>query len=87
MPPTPRNGSTREWRRLRTLVLTRDHHTCHRPDPATGQACGRPATTAGHIIDRALGGTNSLDNLRAECTACNYAAGARLVALLRRLRS
>lgn len=56
------------WRRLRQVVLTRDRHMC--------QAClakGRftPATEVDHVIPKAKGGTDALDNLAALCTPCH----------------
>lgn len=79
-----RRGSTRAWRRLRAHVLERDRYQCQRPTPPAGAPCGRPATEAGHIIDAALGGTDHLDNLRAECAPCNKGAGGRLRVLLQK---
>jgi 5-methylcytosine-specific restriction enzyme A len=61
-------GSTWAWRRLRAEVLERDAYTC---------PCGAPATTVDHILPRARGGTDALDNLQAMCGPCNYAKGAR----------
>jgi 5-methylcytosine-specific restriction endonuclease McrA len=70
-------GSTRAWRELRDYVLERDGRRCRRLVPPAGAECGELATTAGHIVDKDLGGTDHPDNLRAECGACNYGAGAR----------
>lgn len=46
-------GSTRRWRRLRTLVLLRDGERCQVPVEPDGPACLAPATlggpTAGHV--------------------------------------
>jgi len=72
-----RGGSTRAWRRVREYVLRRDQHTCRRIKADTGRPCLAYATTAGHIVAVELGGTDHPDNLRAECTSCNYADGAR----------
>ena len=71
-------GYGHHHRSLRLVVLARDRWRCQRPDPITGAPCGAPASHAGHIVDRANGGPTTLDNLRAECVACNCAAGARL---------
>lgn len=79
-----RTGSTRAWRRLRDLVLERDGRACRRPIPPTGMPCGRPANEAGHIVDKALGGTDTPENLRAECARCNRSAGGRLRVLLQK---
>lgn len=47
------SGSTRRWRRLRTLVLLRDGERCQVPTGPDGPACLAPATlggpTAGHV--------------------------------------
>lgn len=45
--------------------------------------CGKPVTadstwTVGHIIDRALGGTDDVSNTWPECARCNFQAGGRL---------
>lgn len=60
-------GSTRAWRRLRARVLARDGHRCQR--------CGKPATHADHILPKAAGGTDHIDNLEALCAQCNLAKG------------
>lgn len=67
-------GSTRAWRMLRASVLERDNHTCQ--VPTVGGICGQPATTAGHLIPRAHGGSDELANLRAECIQHNCGDGA-----------
>lgn len=80
-------GSTRAWRRLRAQVLDRDHHRCQATDPATGLLCEAPATTAGHILARELGGRDVPDNVRAECERHNYGGGARIARARRRRRA
>ena len=77
------SGSTREWRRLRAVVLDRDGYRCKRPVVRAGieVECGEPANHAGHIVARVLGGTDTLDNLRAECAPCNLADGPALAEL------
>ena len=50
------------WRRLRTAVLARDP-IC--------RECGRTSTTAAHIISRADGGEDTMDNLRGLCDSCH----------------
>lgn len=73
------NGSTRQWRRLRRLVLERDRYSCRRVDPETGETCGAYAEHAGHWpIPKSRGGQDSMDNLRAECAKHNTGDGARL---------
>jgi hypothetical protein len=63
-------GSTARWRRIRDWILERDGHTCHAI--VDGHRCGAHATTVGHIVRREHGGGDGSDNLRAECTGCNY---------------
>lgn len=53
-----------EWRRLRAAVLARD------PVCAT-RGCGRKSTHADHIVPRARGGGDTLDNLRGACASCH----------------
>ncbi len=69
-------GGSRGWRRLVAATLARDGYRCQMT--RNGARCGLPATTADHIIPRALGGTDTLDNLQAACVPCNLAAGAKL---------
>ena len=54
------------WPALRAACLARDSWTC--------QACGAPATDADHVIPRALGGPDTLENLRALCGPCHHRA-------------
>ena len=62
-------GYTAEYRRNRKIILA-DHPVC--------AICGKvPATTTDHIIPRARGGGNDLDNLRPACLSCNSGRGAR----------
>jgi hypothetical protein len=58
------NGSTALWRKIRQRVLIRDQYIC--------QYCGLEANTVDHVIERSLGGDDSMDNLVAACKACNY---------------
>ena len=72
---------TKRWRSLRLNVLDRDNHICQIRTPK----CKGVATTVDHIIPVATAKqngltpmeTNSLMNLRAACTACNYSLGQR----------
>ena len=50
-------------------VLMANGHRC--------QYCGKPATTADHIIPTALGGSDKAANLTASCKRCNCSKGAR----------
>jgi 5-methylcytosine-specific restriction enzyme A len=65
----PRNGSTRQWRKLRDQILARDRWTCRR--------CGERASHIDHITPIAAGGTDHPANLQALCGVCNLAKGAR----------
>jgi 5-methylcytosine-specific restriction endonuclease McrA len=56
-------GSTRKWRTIREQVLLRDGWQC--------QACGADADTVDHLIPRARGGGDNLENLQAMCSPCN----------------
>ena len=60
---------TRQWKRQRELVLTRDCFEC--------AYCGEPATEVDHIIPRAKGGGHELENLVACCKRCNGRKGSR----------
>lgn len=71
MTPKPRNGSSRGWRAIRRRVLVRDNHTCQIRRPG----CTGHATTVDHIQPHSLGGTDTMDNLRAACAYCNYSRG------------
>lgn len=55
------------WNKLRLACLERDGWTC--------QECGKDLegadATADHIIPKAAGGEDRLDNLRALCRLCN----------------
>lgn len=72
IPAFSRNISkqTRAW------VLERNGYTCQMcglaagdPDPFGGSRSVR--LTMGHIVDKSLGGDDSVQNLRAVCTNCN----------------
>jgi 5-methylcytosine-specific restriction endonuclease McrA len=62
-----RNGSTRQWRKVRTAVLKRDQHRCF--------YCGERATTVDHLRPVSRGGTDHESNLVACCSDCNAAKG------------
>lgn len=52
------------WEKLREAVLKRDGYLC--------QICHQAqATTADHIIPKAKGGEDSMENLQAACRPCN----------------
>ena len=69
-----RTGSTTErgyghaWRKLREIVLKRDNYLCVQ--------CGKDgrlaeATDVDHILNKAKGGTDSIDNLQSLCDSCH----------------
>jgi 5-methylcytosine-specific restriction endonuclease McrA len=57
----------RTYRRNRATILA-THPPCH-------WGCGRPATTADHLIPRSQGGTHDLANLVPSCLPCNQSRG------------
>jgi len=64
-------------RRLRALVVARDGPVCGRCGGTidTGISGLHPrGLTLGHVHDRALGGPDTIDNLRPEHRACNLGA-------------
>ncbi len=61
-------GSTRRRRRERLTVLGRDP-ICY----LQLAGCTQISTIDEHVIGRAAGGTDSLDNRRGACAACNEA--------------
>lgn len=69
-----RTGSTTErgyghtWRKLREQILKRDDYLC-----VQCSAHGRvsSATDVDHIINKAKGGTDAVDNLQSLCSACH----------------
>lgn len=62
-----KGGNTRLWRKIRLEVLERDAYRCH--------WCGAKADQVDHLLARANGGGDSLDNLAAACAACNASRG------------
>lgn len=59
---TPRNGSTRQYRKVRAQVLSGD---------ARCYVCGQPANQADHLTPVSKGGTDDASNLRPICWPCN----------------
>lgn len=59
------------WEALRKAVLERDGYIC--------QHCGAEATDADHLIPKAMGGTDVMENLVASCKPCNSKRGAKLL--------
>jgi 5-methylcytosine-specific restriction protein A len=63
--------STRRWRKLRLVILARDHYTC--------ALCRRLANHVDHIVPIARGGAMwNPSNLRTLCRQCNLSLGGRL---------
>ena len=55
------------WQRTVRAVLERDGGVCRFALPG----CTRRATTAGHVVAKAAGGSDHPSNLRASCAVCN----------------
>lgn len=53
----------KDWPILSKRCLERDNHTCRR--------CGSHGVAAHHIIPRAKGGSDTLENLAALCKKCH----------------
>jgi len=63
--------------KLRAQVLDRNGFTCQMCGAAAGDLDEQRRTIrlhVGHIVDKSLGGEDSLDNLRALCSECNQGA-------------
>ena len=60
-----------KWGERRKLVLARDARRCQLRLPV----CRIDATEVDHILPRALGGNDDLDNLRSVCHPCHLARG------------
>jgi hypothetical protein len=58
-------GTDTQWRNLRAA--------CFRVWGKTCMYCGDRATEVDHIIEVAIGGTNSIDNLQPLCKPCHLA--------------
>lgn len=56
------------WRKLREAVLRRDFGLCQ---VCLAQGRAKPANIVDHIIPKAEGGSDSLENLRAICKPCH----------------
>lgn len=62
-PAHARNGSTRQWRTLRALILRRDRYRC--------VLCGEPGNEVDHIVPVVDGGPDTPANCRTLCRACH----------------
>lgn len=61
-------GYGNDWEKLRELALERDEFLCVSCDE---NDIVKPATTVDHIIPKAHGGTDDLDNLQSLCDCCH----------------
>lgn len=69
-----RRVNTRQWRRVRAVVLARDGWVCRMVE-----GCETRATTVDHVVPLVKGGAMyEPSNLRAACAAHNSSAGAAL---------
>lgn len=64
---------TLEFRVNRPRALARDHHECQ----VRESGCLHLASEVDHIINRAEGGTDELENLQSICTSCHKKKTAR----------
>ena len=53
------SGNYHKWRAIRAKVIARDNGIC--------QYCGEPGNEADHVVARARGGDDSLENLVCCC--------------------
>lgn len=67
-------GYGAEWRKLRLIALERDRYLCQL---CLKQGWYVSATTVDHIVAKAHGGTDHLNNLQSLCEACHKAKTAR----------
>ena len=63
-------GSTRQWRKVRALVLERDGHRCQLKLPG----CTTIANTAHHTLGRGVSGDDPA-HIVAACAWCNGSTG------------
>lgn len=69
-PKRTRHGTSGwAWQRTVRSVLDRDGGACRFALPG----CTRHATTAGHVVAKAAGGSDHPSNLKASCAECNEA--------------
>ncbi|MDU6924012.1 HNH endonuclease signature motif containing protein [Franconibacter helveticus] len=67
-------GYGAEWRRVRNIVIRRDKGLCQ---SCKRQGIFRPGSSVDHIVAKAHGGSNKLDNLECICSECHKAKTAR----------
>lgn len=63
-----KRGYGAHWRKVRALVLARDRGLCV---PCDEQGRTTAAVAVDHILNRAQGGTDDLDNLQSICDECH----------------
>lgn len=61
-------GYGKQWRKLRSTVLARDEYLCQ---VCLAMGIYTTAEAVDHIVNKAQGGTDALDNLQAICHACH----------------
>ncbi len=54
-------GYGTDWKKLRAIVLARDGYACQ------ARGCGEVATHVDHIVAKAEGATDELENLQSLC--------------------
>lgn len=67
---TTERGLGWEWQKARKQALKRDGHLCV---PCLHNGRPTPATEVDHVLPRAKGGTDDLDNLESICRDCHQA--------------
>lgn len=65
---TKQRGYSGRWKKLRAAVLEAAQYTCQ----IRGPRCTIRATEVDHILNKARGGTDDLDNLQAVCRTCHH---------------
>lgn len=65
---TTQRGYGAKWRKTRASILRRDKGLCQ---PCLKQGKYTRATEVDHIVEKAVGGADSLDNLQAICSTCH----------------
>lgn len=66
-------------RRVQQALLSRDNNICHYCGEKTVRTVGHPLqATTEHVVPRAFGGANNLDNYVLACTTCNGIRGSQL---------
>ena len=61
-------GYGAQWIKLRNVILARDKHLCQ---PCLAKGLLTAATEVDHVISKAKGGTDAMENLRSICSPCH----------------